>query len=427
MNLHRLLLVAFIFSCWLAHAADADFTLTNLTSFNGANGASPLGGLLADSSGNLYSTTYRGGGNGFGTVFEISPSYLSPGRTFTTIAAFTGGSGANLSNPAGAGALPYAGVVADAFANLYGTTLEGGTAGGGTVYELNAATRMLTTLASFPAGGAPRGALAIDTQGNLYGTTGNGGAYGAGSIFKIDAGTHALTTLFSLNPADEGGVGFEVAVDGQGNLYGTLSLYRSPSGSGGAVFELPQSGQNLEILASFDAPVDPGPNRLLLDARGNVYGTTGYGGAYKAGSIFKIDGATHALTTLASFDGSDWEGPLGNPDGNFPTGALIEDSSGNLYGTTYYGGTSVLGTVFKFDAATQSLTTLVSFNGQNGANPAAGLIVDPNGNLYGTAQFGGDSNDGTVFELSLPEPASLPILAAIVFARLMYRPRGRVA
>jgi uncharacterized repeat protein (TIGR03803 family) len=328
-------------------------TLTTLASFN-ANGGGPRAGLIADAAGNLYGTTSYGGASGFGTVFRLD----SATNNLTTLMNF------NSAN----GAAPLAGLIADAAGNLYGTTSDSGASGFGTVFRLDTVTNALTTLVNFDGanGAHPLAGLIADAAGNLYGTTYAGGANvaclggGCGTVFRLDTATNTLTTLVSFNIAN------------------------------GA---LPYAG-------------------LVADAAGNLYGTTSEGGANGAGSVFRLDTGTNTLTTLMNFDGANGANPLAE---------LIADAAGNLYGTTYAGGASVAclgggcGTVFRLDAATNTLTTLVSFNIANGALPYAGLVADAAGNLYGTTYFGGANGRGMVFRVSdaefvVPEPSSLLLL-----------------
>ena len=128
-----------------------------------------------------------------------------------------------------------------------------------------------------------------------------------------------------------------------------------------------------------------------MDSSGNLYGTSETGGASNDGTVFEVAQASGTATTLASFNGTDGETPLAG---------LIMDSSGNLYGTTEVGGASKDGTVFELAKGSGTITTLASFNGTDGANPYAALVMDSSGNLYGTASAGGASKDGTVFELA---------------------------
>jgi len=357
-------------------------TITTLASFNGTNGKSPPAGLIMDSSGNLYGTTTYGGAFGFGTVFELA--YGS--GTITTLASF------NLS----IGAHPEAALIMDSSGNLYGTTVFGGASNYGTVFELAHGSGGIKTLAFLPRGVNPIGALIMDSFGNLYGTTLQGGASNVGTVFELTHGSGTITTLASFNGTNGKSPYAGLIMDSSGNLYGTAS---AGGGSNyGTVFELAHGSRTITTLASFNgtngaAPI-PG---LIKDTSGNLYGATFGGSASGDGTVFELAHGSGTITTLAAFNGT---------NGANPRGGLIMDSSGNLYGTAPGGGASGDGTVFELAHGSGTITTLVSLNGTNGANPYAGLIMDSSGNLYGTTLNGGASNLGTVFEL--PGAAAQP-------------------
>ena len=292
------------------------------------------------------------------------------------------------------GAAPSAGLIADAWGNLYGTTMNGGAAGAGTVFKLDAANGYaLTTLHSFAGsdGSAPMGGVIADASGNLYGTTRHGGPAGAGTVFKLDAAnSYALTTLHSFAFSDSGDGFYPQAgliADAAGNLYGTT--YGGPDIDGhyfgSTVFKLDATNEwALTTLHTFDgldgrSPAAP----VVADAAGNLYGTTYEGGSAGYGTVFKLDAANQwTLTTLHHF--------VGGSDGRHPFAAVIADASGNLYGTTYgawYADIDVCGTVFKLDAMNDyALTPLHVFGGRvsHGCWVAAAVIADASGNLYGT-------------------------------------------
>jgi uncharacterized repeat protein (TIGR03803 family) len=128
-----------------------------------------------------------------------------------------------------------------------------------------------------------------------------------------------------------------------------------------------------------------------MDGSGDLYGTAEQGGASNDGTVFEIVHGSGTVTVLASFNGTDGAGP---------NGSLVLDGNGNLYGTTAGGGTYGSGTVFEVAKGSGAITTLASFNGSDGFDPVAGLIMDTSGNLYGTTAGGGGSSNGTVFELA---------------------------
>jgi uncharacterized repeat protein (TIGR03803 family) len=370
---------------------------TVLYSFTGgADGGGPTAGVILDSAGNLYGTTYGGGAAGAGVVFKLDPSGHE-----TLLYTFTGGAD---------GGYPYAGVILDLFGNLYGTTNGGGNTtatncvfdGCGVVFEVDRSgkERVLYAFGGGADGSHPYGGVIQDSAGNLYSTTGYGGAAGVGVVFKVDPAGHE-TVLFGFPGTDGSNPWAGVIQDSARNLYGTT--YGGGSAGAGMVYKLDPDGHET-VLYNFTGGAD-GANPyagVILDAAGNLYGTTSAGGAAGAGVVFKLDPIGHE-TVLYSF--------TGGADGGYPVAGVIRDSAGNLYGTTNGGGSGGTcfggcGIVFKLDPSGHE-TVLHSFTGADGANPFAGVTLDAAGNLYGTTSGGGTGSycptcpvgDGTVYKL----------------------------
>jgi uncharacterized repeat protein (TIGR03803 family) len=289
------------------------------------------------------------------------------------------------------GKTPYAALI-EAGGNLYGTTHEGGAFHYGTVFKVDASGAE-TVLHSFTNtdGAYPWGSLMRDVAGNLYSTTKAGGTFGDGTVFKLDpAGNETVLHNFA-GGAD--GVGpYAGLIRDATNLYGT-TYGALPYGDYGTVFKVDRNGTET-VLYTFTGGADGGkPSAsLVLDAAGNLYGTASIGGTFNGGTVFKVD-PSGALTVLHTFMG-------GTTDGAYPKSGLVLDKNGNLYGTTYSGGAGHSGTVFKLDTS-GSLTLLYSFaGGTDGANPIGGLVLGSQGNFYGTTYGGGAANHGTVFKLS---------------------------
>ncbi|HEY3638329.1 MAG TPA: choice-of-anchor tandem repeat GloVer-containing protein [Rhizomicrobium sp.] len=298
------------------------------------------------------------------------------------------------------GGNPEGDLVEDKSGNLYGTTASGGAYGGGTIFEVNLK-RVETVIYAFKGGQtdgtSPTTNLIFDSQGNLYGTTRAGGGTGCngagcGTVFKL-APNGTETVIHSFGTAGDGAEpDGGMIFDGQGNLFGT-TLYGG-SASNGTVYKISNDGSET-VLYSFQGGSDgSNPNEnVVMDATGNLYGAAG-GGTGNAGVVFRLapDGTETTLHTFAGQPG----------DGAIPTGSLIFDSQGNLYGTTKSGGTSDYGTIFKL-AANETETMLYSFkNSPDGSYPNPGLIMDASGNLFGTTAQGGCNcaYQGTIFELS---------------------------
>jgi uncharacterized repeat protein (TIGR03803 family) len=342
----------------------------------GSDGGHPFAALIRDAAGNLYGTTRYGGAHGFGTVFKLS----NAGKE-TVLYSFA---------RHGDGAYPMADLVRDANGNLYGTTNEGGASGNGILFELDK-TGKETVLHSFCSetgctdGANPQAGLVRDASGNLYGTTSNSGP-GYGTVFMLDTSGNE-TVLYDFGGNSDGANPVaDLVRDAAGNLYGTTYY-----GNSGTVFEVDKDG-NHTVLYGFSGGADGGNPAagLVRDASGNLYGTTRYGGQYDSGTVFELASADRE-TVLHSF------GSQG--DGAYSVGGLVRDAAGNLYGTTGWGGAYGYGTVFKLSKAGKE-TVLHSFAGSDGKFPYAALVRDAKGNLYGTTYAGGASGRGTVFKLT---------------------------
>ncbi len=292
----------------------------------GADGARPFAGLVMDASGNLYGTTIAGG-SGFGTVFKVNPKT----KKETTLYTFTGGTD---------GSEPFSGLLMDGKNNLYGTTEGGGSSGNGTVYKVDIKTQKETVLYSF-AGGSDGaiplyGNLVMDGSGNLYGTTVNGGASGNGTVWEVSS-KGKETVLYSFSGAPNGAGAFEqsLAMDTKGNLYGTTE--EGGTNSVGIVFKVKIKTGKEAVLYSFTGTPDAAypSSGLVRDSKGTLYGTSQDGGTNNLGTVFEVKGTKD--TVLHSFAGSDGETPFTSP---------LLDHDGTLYGVTYQGGANGLGTVF---------------------------------------------------------------------------------
>lgn len=271
-------------------------TMVHLFNENGTDGFGPLGGVIVDSAGNLYGTTVYGGTGtcfsiGCGTVYELSPR--SNGHWSEKILY-------NFANNGTDGVNPYAGVVFDSAGNLYGTTYSGGANNQGTLFELSPqadGSWTETIVHSFGSGtdyGFPEGLIYVG--GNLYGTTASGGT-GNGIVFEFTptaGGGWSEQILYSFTRGDAGNdpdMPGGIVLDAAGNIYGTSE---GGSGLNGTVFELiSQSGGSwaLNLLYEFNNLGTTGAQPIgspVLDAQGNLYGTTAYGGSEDAGAVFEV-------------------------------------------------------------------------------------------------------------------------------------------
>ena len=412
----------------------------------------PNASLIVDSKGNLYSTTYQGGANGEGTVFELSPEPASgcaagtnTGNGWCESVLYSFGSST------GDGTNPESSLIL--YKNdLYGTTLYGGVVGlecsgrgCGTLFKLSPAPKKgcaagtnagngwcESVLYSFAGAGgdgfSPYASLMVDNEGNLYGTTQYGGANdaGAGTVFELSpepAGGCATgsnsgngwceSVLYVFGIAPDGATPWGgVIMDKEGNLYGTT--YGGDTGfGGGTVFKLipepasgcatgsnPGNGWCETVLYAFGSQSGDGTNPvagLVMDSKGNLYGTTLYaqpGG----GTVFEV--------TPSGVETVLWTFGLIEYDGDNLFDGVMRDSKGNLYGTAYLGGRTGVGMVFELSPPAKEgeawgETILYAFMGApgDGAYPTGGVIMDKSGNLFGTTYAGGTNGNGTVFEI----------------------------
>lgn len=366
----------------------------------GADGGQPTAGPTLDRSGNLYGTSFFGG-SGFGIVYKAS--HHGSSWLLNPLYSFTG---------QGDGALPYYGAVAlGPDGTPYGTTSSGGIGESGTVFNVrprpNACNTVIcpwmdTTVHQFGTGTdgiQPTGGVIFDSAGNMYGTTFHGGATGNGTVWEATRSGQNWTESVIYNFAGGGDGGNPVAgviMDANGNLYGTT--YDGGTFGFGTVYQLTRSGSNWtkSILYIFQNGTDgrAPSGGLVFDNAGNLYGTTSFGGSNGGGTVYELTaaGGVWNFTTLVSFSGT--AGPYNN---------LTLDSAGNLYGTTYRDGVSGAGSVFKL---TQSggiwfFSDLHDFTGgSDGGFVTGGVAVDSNGNVFGTTQSGGSSNQGVIFEIT---------------------------
>ena len=333
----------------------------------------------------------------FAILLAIGVVPATHAQTFSVLHTFTG-------TPDGAQLFQSSPIIVNGA--LYGTTLYGGLYDQGTIFKLDR-TGKETVLYNFTGGtdgGVPDGTLITDNKGNLYGTTNNGGdpdCGGCGVVYKFSK--NGLKVLYSFTDGTDGGFPQGVAMDRAGNLYG--GTYEGGGACGcGVIYKIDTNG-NQTVLHTFTGGTDGGaPNGFVsVDSAGNVYGAALSGGNQNfcgglgCGLVFKIDSNGNE-TELYDFTGA---------DGALPNAAFLMDAQGNLYGTTIaggdlncsFGGNVGCGVVFKVTPAGKE-KVLYTFHGADGATPNYGLIKDAKGNGYSTTTYGGADGFGTVFELT---------------------------
>jgi len=381
-----LLTVTMVIAAQPAHAQ----TEIVLHSFNqdGTDGYNPYSPLAIDKDGNLYGTTLYGS------------SFVGPnaGTVFKVTAA---GVETVLYNFGGVpdGSEPYySGVVRDAAGNLYGTTIRGGTSDLGIVYKLapDGTETVLHNFSPSNDGYYPFGGVVLGKKGTLYGTTYTGGTSSVGTVYKITHSRKAVTETVIYNIAGQADGCYpsqeDLVIAKDGALYGTTYSCGPFDGYYGTVFKIDPAGRET-VLHSFNSDSVDGINPfggLVVDKAGNLYGTTYGGGTYGYGTVFELS-PSGTETVLYSFNAD-------GTDGINPYGGVVLGKKGVIYGTTYQGGTNGYGTVFKLTPSGTE-TVLHSFTSTDGAHPYAGMVLDKQGALYGTTVDGGDFGYGTVFKV----------------------------
>ncbi|MGA8874946.1 MAG: choice-of-anchor tandem repeat GloVer-containing protein [Candidatus Korobacteraceae bacterium] len=374
----------------------------------GADGANPYGGVTVGGPGTLYGTTSFGGNGGqlgSGTVYELSRRgsgwVLNPLHEF--------------SDNGSDGYRPNAAVAIGANGALYGTTAFGGSAGGGTVFELQPpATACKTpicywneTLLHAFQGGANDGwenyvidgnmdggyaNLTLDQAGDIYSTTAAGGSSNLGVVFELTPSGGGWTIDILHSFSNNGTEGYQplfgVIFDPAGNLYGTTE-YGTTDEDGGTVFALsPSSGTWTEDILYTGFGFGNFPSTLIRDQSGNLYSTTWIGDDF--GNIFELTPSNGSWTfsLLHNF----FNDCLPQP--------VVMDAAGNLYGTCELGGRYLDGMVFEltYSGGSWTLTDLHDFSGGDGYYPLGPVVLDSSGNLYGTATRGGNLSDCVEFD-----------------------------
>jgi uncharacterized repeat protein (TIGR03803 family) len=353
----------------------SDFATLHSLGDESGDGVTLAGPMAVGSNGRLFGATGRGGAAGAGTVFGLDQD----GSGFSVLHSLDPAQGK------GAAGGPIEGLDGA----LYGTTSRGGVFDAGTVFRLQADGSAYTVLHSFNGGDGnqPNAGLTQGPDGTLYGTSLSGG------VFKLQPDGSGLTPL--------GGLGFlnfsPVALGTDGMLYAATS--QGGANGAGLLFRVTTDGNDLTELHSFSGTDGTSPNAVVMGRDGRLYGTTRFGGVGNQGSVFSMSPDGTGFVTLRLLSGLDGANPW----------ALFELPDGRLFGTTAGGGAHGLGTVFMMRPDGSNFEVLHAFGGLDGDRPSGPLVADSSGTLYGTTDRGGPRGGGVVFKLVPPPPPPLVI------------------
>ena len=376
----------------------AGAAITTLGEFGTAGEFSPAGTIVRDSTGAIYGiATLIGGQPQASGIFKLASASSTPTlvATFPAVGSFS--------------QVPI-GLVIDSNDNIFGATGVGGdSTNDGTVFELAKGASSITTLAQFTqatTGNGPNGNIVMDNAGNIFGVCQNSGPAGGGTVWRFNKSNSTISELASFPsssgiPTEPGAN--SIAIDRSGNLFGTTAG-QPQAAVYGTVWEVHAGQSTIQTLATFNSTngsVPTGP--IVIDASGNVFGATEFGGANNnggspagLGTVYEVASGSGAITSLASFSGD---------NGEYPVGGLVGDANGNLFGTASKGGNvsaqSVqgAGTVFEVVKGAKAITLVAAFSETDGKLPQGSVLVDPSGNIFGTSSGGGSQLGGTVFEI----------------------------
>ena len=384
-----------------------------------SNGGNPYAALVQGTNGDFYGTTYADGPNNTGVIFQATETTSTSGSTVSTVVAsavapvYAFSPLVNGTNSDGAN--PYAALFTGTDGNYYGTTVNGGAGGEGTVFQLTSS-GTLNTLHAFGAlsmtgttmtasgtnadGANPYAGVIQGDDGNFYGATLNGGSYGLGTIYEVST-SGSFASLYSFTGGADGAAPVGNLIElSDSNFYGTTS--KGGADHDGTIYELSSSG-SFTTLYTFTGGDDGGNPKtgLISGTDGALYGTTVTDGSNGSGTVYELT-SSGSFTTLYTFSAlvTNSNGIQANADGANPYG-LTTGSDGYLYGTTAAGGASGVGTFFELTTS-GSFTTLYSFTGaDDGGSPYAGVISGTDGIFYGTTETDGSYGGGTFYGISV--------------------------
>ncbi len=355
----------------------ATSTFTKKYDMISANGQFPQGSLIEASNGRLYGVNRFGGASGAGTLFEYNLSLSS----YSVLISFSTAIGTN----------PQATPIQASNGKIYGTTLSGGSAAGGVIYEYDLSGSTYSVVFNYTAastGNQPVGGIVQASNGKIYGTTNQGGANNVGVLFEFNptGNTYSvLSTMVSTLGANPQAVLTQAA---NGKLYGTTRV--GGANNLGTLFEFDPGTNSYTKLVDFSTANGTLPLAAVTQAtNGLLYGLTSAGGTQSVGVLYEYNISLNSYTKKIEFNTS---------SGGFPQGSLLHAANDKLYGLSSAGGTSTAGVIFEYDMSLNAYTKKIDLTAANGSQPSGGLIQAPNGKLYGMTRLGGASSLGTIFE-----------------------------
>lgn len=380
----------------------ADPEFQSLANFDNPPQNPGVGRLAAGTGGYFWGATPAGGAHNAGTIYKVK----ADGSERVTVFSF----GDPLT--ASVGRFPEAELIS-ASGFLWGTTERGGVLDLGTIFKVDQATGVVTTVKYFTGdvgflpGSYPKGRLVNYDVFSIVGTASAGGATNHGTVFKINKSDGAATILVEFTGTGGANPG---SAPTSGLTLSTDPIYWGTTSAGGTADKGTVYSVSLASGSSFTSVVQFSGNgasnkgsaplgALVSDGAGSFWGTTSTGGAGNLGTVFKVAVSGGALTTMAQFTGNGASSKGGNPHCD-----LASDGAGSFWGTTATGGANNLGTVFSINASTGAITTQAEFTGDGasnrGSSPYAGLVSDGAGSFLGTTRTGGWGNSGTVFKIN---------------------------
>ena len=345
-------------------------------------GSNPICGASQSSLDNkFYGLSLNGGSIGSGTLVNVKFNSINKVLDFN-------GPGVN-------GGAPISTLFQASNGRIYGTTELGGSNNTGVIFEFHQSNGSISVIANFTGinGAKPKGGLVEHSNGKIYGTTYEGGSNNGGSIFELDTASNTLTTVFNLSSS----IGTKPTgiplLASNGNIFFTTQSEGPPPSAAGTLLEFNPVSQNLQNRHTFSSTGGDGTfpkGGPIQAANGIIYGMTSFGGANNLGCIYQYNLNDNTYSVVEDF--------TGNADGANPELSILNDVNGKLIGVTPFGGTATLGAVISYDYVSSTLTSkpfTLSFS--EGTQPIQ-IKTSNNGKLYGTAISGGSFNHGTLFE-----------------------------